>query len=509
MSMRGFRRTVSWRTVPAWGVTAFLAIVAAYYVFVVSAGRFDSWFTWSAVYNSQAEGFRAGHLYLPEPAPPELKALADPLDRANMKYWRWDYSYFEGRLYIYWGLVPAALLAATKALFRIKGTVGDEVLVVAFLMGRALAGILLIRELASRRDTPPPAWAIWVAMAVFVTANPTPFLLTRAAVYEASIAAGGCFMVLGFYLALRAVYAERETAAAGWMVAASFGFGLAAGARLSLQPSVMLLLAFTALTVWRARGGGVRRLIHIAGCGATPAMLILATHFLLNHLRYGQWSEFGLKYQMTGVPFHLGARFVIPNLYHYLLEPVTRSCAFPFLTTEWIYAKGVVPHWLPFPDDYTWEEPNAGFLILVPFTWFTLGAVGLLVRDSWRRSDTRAPTARAQLWRRRWVGGALGIWVVSASAPLLLLFIFSMRYQADFMPAVLLMATLAGWRLLAAPACRTGRSVVAMIYLALAAATVVQGILLGFDGYLHHFEYHNPALSSWLERVLSRCHWLR
>src|SRR5262245_43206216 len=109
----GARRRLAAGARAALPIVLALAAAAAYYVFLASAGHMGgTWWRWSAFYDAQAEGFRAGHLYLPERPSPALKALANPLDPANMRFWRWDYSYRDGHLYIYWGLVPAALLAA-------------------------------------------------------------------------------------------------------------------------------------------------------------------------------------------------------------------------------------------------------------------------------------------------------------------------------------------------------------------------------------------------------------
>src|SRR5260221_3388123 len=101
------RPTSTWkRFAPALGFTAFMAAVVTFYVFVISAGHFTHWTTWSAYYDPQAEGFRAGHLYTTLPVPPALKALKDPLDPANMHAWRWDYSYYDRHIYPYSGRFP-------------------------------------------------------------------------------------------------------------------------------------------------------------------------------------------------------------------------------------------------------------------------------------------------------------------------------------------------------------------------------------------------------------------
>ena len=133
--------------------------VAAYYVFVISAGHFTRWHVWSAFYDAQAEGILHGHLYLPEAPSRALMALTNPYDLANMPFWRWDHSYYQGHLYLYWGLVPAFIAAAIKSVFHAPG-VPDNALTFAFCMIRLVAGTLLIRDVARTAARRPPRWAV-------------------------------------------------------------------------------------------------------------------------------------------------------------------------------------------------------------------------------------------------------------------------------------------------------------------------------------------------------------
>ena len=71
------------RAAPLW---LGLAVIVAFYAFVVGAGHADAWFSWSRLYDGQAEGFRAGHLYLPERPSAALRALPDPYNPANMRF---------------------------------------------------------------------------------------------------------------------------------------------------------------------------------------------------------------------------------------------------------------------------------------------------------------------------------------------------------------------------------------------------------------------------------------
>ena len=131
------------RLMPPAPVAAFLAVIVVYYVFLMSAGHMTRLHAWSAFVDSQAEGLRQGHLYLAEQPTAALKGLKNPYDPANMRYWRWDHTYYAGRLYLYWGMVPGLLLALVKTVLRIQHTVGDQTLVFAAALGRLLEGTLL------------------------------------------------------------------------------------------------------------------------------------------------------------------------------------------------------------------------------------------------------------------------------------------------------------------------------------------------------------------------------
>jgi hypothetical protein len=488
------------RAAPLW---LGLALVIAFYAFVVGAGRVDAWYSWSRLYDGQAEGFRAGHLYLPEQPSAALRALPDPYNPANMRFWRWDHTYYKGRFYLYWGLVPAVLLAAVKSVFRIRQTVGDEVLTFWLFVGRLVAGTLLLRALAASARPAPPRWAVGLAIAVFALAHPTPYTLARGAVYEVAIMSGVSFLLAGLYLGWRGMNADR-TVALRWLAAASFSLGLAGGSRPNLLPAVVLVAVWTAFTRWRAEGGDGRRLARVALATCAPAAAVVLAHFVLNHLRYGDWSEFGARYQLGNGQLTFGARFVPVNLLVYLLLPPSRSCTFPFISAEWNGTRGLLPRWVSWPADHRTNEPTIGLFVAASFTLLALVAAVVAAVRFVRRRRAGAPP-RPLSWSWRWLWGALGLGLLTTAAPLLLLCGTTMRYELDFASFLVLMAILGGWWLLSLPRSRSGRIAVGAGYAVLAAVTLVSGVLLGFTGYFVHFARHNPALLHTLERALSVC----
>jgi hypothetical protein len=481
--------------------------VAAYYVFVISAGHFTRWHVWSSFYDAQAEGILHGHLYLPEAPSRALMALANPYDIANMPAWRWDHSYYQGHLYLYWGLVPAFIAAAIKAVFHTPG-VPDNSLMFAFCMIRLVAGTLLIRDVARVAERRPPRWAVALAMLVFALANPTPFTLARAGIYEAAIMGGVAFAIAGLWLGHRALGARRAGAATAFLAAASFSLGLAGGTRLSLIPTVAALAVLTGFgRLWQQRRAGVdgtRARLGVVLAALLPAAAIGIGLLVCNHIRFGSWTEFGRSYVMTYPLFVPGLRFLPPNVYAYAIAPPRITCWFPFLSSSWNSLRPSVPAWLPiaFSPDHHSPEPTVGLLTAAPFTVLALvaGAVGL------GRARLRRLAGEASRWttRMNWLWVALVIYI-AGSAPFLILNVTTLRYEHDFASGVLLLATFGGWRLLGAPSTRRGRRAMTWAYALLATSTIVAGVLLGFGGYFRHFEQHNPALLRSLVSTLSLC----
>jgi hypothetical protein len=491
-------------------LVGFWIVVGTYYVFIVSAGHFTDWHVWSAFYDAQANGILRGHLYLPEAPSRALMALKNPFDLDNMQFWRWDHSYYQGHLYMYWGLVPAFIVAAIKRVFHVAA-VPDVSLTFAFFMIRLVAGTLLIRDVARHAARRPPRWAVFLGMLVFALANPTPYTLARGAVYEAAIIGGVAFALAGLSFGYRALGAGRTATAAVWLAAASFSFALAGGSRLSSLPTIAVLILLTGgWYLWQHREllsrGRRSHALAIVLATLVPAGAVGIALLLANYFRFGRFTEFGRSYVMTYPYCVAGFRFLAPNIYGYALEPPDFSCRFPFLSSGWGAQRPSVPDWLPvtWPADHHSSEPTIGLLIVAPFVVLSLITLAFALAAARLRRMNGEAVFRVTPARTTWLWIALLVYVVGAG-PFLILNVTTMRYEHDFASGVMLLAIFGGWRVLAAPASARGRRAAAWLYGLLATVTIVGGVLLGFGGYFKHFERHNPALTHKLADKLSFC----
>jgi hypothetical protein len=481
-------------------VVAGFAIIEVVYVFFVSAGHFTRWPTYISVLDDLADGFRSGHLHLAVEPRRALLAKANPFDPAWRPLWYWDASLYKGHYYLYWGPVPALLLAGGKTLFRVHGRVGDQFVVFALASVQALAGVALIERMQRRLFPTLPAFFVVLAAAVFAFANPTPYNLARAGVYEAAIVGGHAFQIAGLVFAFDAISALGRQRSR--LALAGICWALALGCRASIAPAIGLLALVTCWLI-APRAGGSWRLRWVAlRWLATPIAVGCVLLLTYNKLRFDAWFDFGRHYQLTWIAFGSSPAYFPANLWSYAVRPFDVRCTFPYLFSIPDMGRRALPAWLSPANGYIIYEPVVGCLLALPWAWLApvtavLGARRLSLA---RRGDASPDLALTWLLVATTLAAA-GSFLVPLN-----LFWATMRFLGDAAPALTLAATCAWWlwygRLRERP---SRRRLVVAAAVVLGLATIAAGLALGFEGQYRHFHQHNPALLDHLEKALSFC----
>jgi hypothetical protein len=480
------------------------ALVAAYaiieiaYVFFVSAGRFTHWPETLRFLDDQAEGFRSGHLHFAIEPAAALLTKANPFDPRWKPLWYWDASLYNGHYYLYWGPVPALLLAGFKTLFRVRAHIGDQHVVFVLASLQALAGLLLVDRVQRRLFPDLPGAFVVLAIAVFAFATPTPYNLARGAVYEAAIVGGHAFLIAGLVFAFDAVSAlgrqRSRLALAGtcWV--------LAVGCRASIAPAVALLVVLTCWLVaprasWRVRG------VALAWLGA-PIAVGIALLLTYNKLRFDAWLDFGRHYQLTWIAFGSSPTYLPANVWSYAFRPGALRCTFPYLFAISDMGAQALPRWMHKPEGYIIYEPVIGVLLAIPWAWIAPATAVVGVRRLAAFARRGADSGQALTW----LAAATSIAALGGFLVPLTLFWATMRFMGDAMPALTLAGTVGWWlwhsRVREQPAQRRLVTAAAVV---LALLTVGSGMALGFEGQYGHFRQHNPALLDRLEKALSFC----
>jgi tetratricopeptide (TPR) repeat protein len=375
-------------------------------------------------YNLLVEGFQRGQLALHKEAPAALGQLPDPYDPvANARfraipYALDDLSYYRGKLYLYFGAVPALLLFWPWAAFT--GDYLFQRMAVAVFCGVGFLASLGILHGMWRRYFPQVGVAVAAALAVLLgLATSAPILLQKADVWEVPIACGYALTMVALGALWRAGHDEARRAR--WLAAASLAMGLAIGSRPSLLFGAVILL----VPLGWARGDSARRRGQLLLCALVPLILCGCGVMAYNQLRFDSPFDFGEHYQLglyrqdTAQHFSLG--FLGFNFWVYFLEPVQWSPHFPFA--------GEIAKLLAPPVNHGPVEDPFGVLTNIPILLWA-GAAAL----AWRNR----PEGGGAILRGFLVAVAL---LFGAAAVTLCLFYGNCsRYEMDFLPALSLLA---------------------------------------------------------------------
>ena len=406
-------------------LAAVCALVIGAYAYLAQSGLLEllSPNAASTYYNLLVQGFRAGQLNLKAEVPPGLAQLPNPYDPdANspyrlMPYRLHDLSYYNGRLYLYHGVTPALILfwpfVALTGNYLLHRQAVEIFCTIGFLTSVGLLLALWRRYFAEVSVGVVAACALALGLATGM-----PVLLSRSDVYEVPISCGHMLTML----ALAAIWCSlhEPERRCRWLAAASLAYGLAVGARPSLLFGAIILLV-PVVQAWRERQQIWALLVAAMG----PIVLIGLGLMLYNARRFGSPFEFGVHYLLAGDSHsasvhHFSSGYLWFNLRVYFLKSVRWSGHFPYVRPM------LLP---PLPAGHGSVEGPFGILANIPLVWLAL-ALPL----AWRNRSAETVSTL------RWFLTAVALLFGSSALTIGLFYFTSVRYEVEFLPALLLLA---------------------------------------------------------------------
>lgn len=434
-----------------------------------------------AYYNLMVQGWLEGKTSLSMDAPAGLRALPNPYDpKANAPFRGTlfygprvhDLSYYGGKLYAYFSPVPAVL--AFLPFHLITGRwLSHQQACLLFCLGSFLAAVRLSRSMRDRffAGAGEGSFATVVLALGFLSLG--PMLLQRPDVWEVPIACESAAWMLALLCVLRAVSGPGV----GWRLALMAGVcaALAAGSRPSSALCALILLGPAARAL---RTGGARALGVIAAL-ALPSVALGAALLAYNHARFGEWLEFGQKYQLNA------------DAYRYTSADVFRLAFLPYnLGLYAFHFRGLTTHF-PFVGAMTMPPaPSAAYghvdnlVGMVPHLPAVLFALMPLLAWRWVAPGERRAFLVAV--------GTVATAGLAIAVPLLLYFGACLRYEFEF---AMFLAILAGLGYLSAEASLTGwaRCAVRGAWLVLLGASIAFSLLLTVSLRAATLEVHGNA----------------
>jgi hypothetical protein len=478
-------------------------LVMVSYFWFVSAGHWTNWPKTTSYYQQLGDAFAHGQVSLLEEPAPALLSLEDPYTFANREgiAHPWDVVFYQGKFYLYWGPAPALVVLLTGLISRVE--FGDHKLVFIFVSGVFILSALLILRIRSR-FFPSLRW-VYVIPGILLAgfANPMLWLLNRPAVYEAAIASGQFFLISGIYFVFLAL--EKNRLEFWKLMLSGACLGLAVASRASLAYAALFLAMMIAGYVFRL-GKLLPEKIRRLGSFALPLAMIAAALGWYNWVRFGDWLEFGFKYQLTGMNTHIltfSPANLLINLHNYFLNPYRLLSTFPYVKPR----LGSLFIFFPIksPSNY-YSEHTTGILLTTPFILFALIPVVHLLWFA-GKSATGAikkipfTDERSGDGLFRWTALSLAGGAFFAFAPILLYIAGIMRFLGDVMPLLVLLST---FGLLMARQYVDGKSTSVfwfnLLVIVLTLYSITVSLLLAVTGAEARFEHLNPILFDKLTR---------
>ncbi len=492
------------------GISGFLVIII--YVWFTSFGAWTKWPTTTNYYDQLATSFLYRQLFLQATPPQVLLALPDPYDptaRANANIpTPADVSLYNGKYYLYWGPIPALILALIKIVLPLNVT--DQPIAFIFLGGIYVFQFLLIITIWHRFFQNLPIWTMLAGVLIVGLAGPFLWMLMYPKVYEAAIAGGMFFLIGGFYFAF--VGLDRSSPSTGGLALSGMLWVLAIGSRVTqVLPVVLMILTiclWSVLICKRASKTG-KCLLHALVAFGLPLLLGGAGLGWYNWARFGSPTEFGFRYALS-YDFNkfyteiFSLSYVQPNLYNYLFNPFVLRSVFPYLKLLPVKETTTVLTLVPNNVRRT-TELMTGIVYYDPFVLFAALAATSFIWDLIKHFKGKGSVMSQASSSFAWLRISLLGLALMTFLELIVFFHSAMRYTVDFVPALNLFAVIGFWQgynffsrwpLI--------RKYYAILGIGLAFLSILCSGLLAISSHLGMFEFINPDLYAYFRQLIMK-----
>lgn len=303
-------------------------------------------FTWNLPehhrqYQELAQAFREHSLALLTEPGETLKGLDNPYDMAHRsdalsaagEDYRWDTAFFQGKYYVYFGVVPVLLYYFPYHV--LTGGALPNYIAVFFSLALLLLGTIGTLHEIIRKWFPNLSLGIWfLTTELFLLGSNVIYMAKRPDLYTLPIVTGLALGMLGLWCFLKAD--EGEHISLKYLSAGALLTALTAGCR----PQLILFMAFPVIlfkkylfsvNFYRQKEG--QRAVLAA---AIPVFAIAAFLMYYNYARFGSVFDFGASYNLTtnDMRYRGWVWGRIPyGIFVYLFQPMKLITDFPFLET--------------------------------------------------------------------------------------------------------------------------------------------------------------------------------
>ncbi len=301
--------------------------------------------SWQSQYIELTDAILDGHYYLNTDPDPKLEDLTNPYDPderdKNGVSSSWDHAYYEGKYYVYFGIVPALLFNIPVKLITgidIKPFYCILVLIPIFIIMSWLLIYAIAKKFMSKENEGIPLLLYIMLSTIFVSGTGTAFLMVWPDMYTLPIFTAMTLAVSGLYCWITA-FKKREKSYELNSIKLFIGsllLALIAGCRPQLLLVLFMAIPLFRNTVFKDRKLFSKGSIVQTLCFVLPIALFAAFMFHYNYARFGSIFDFGANYNLTTNDMtSRGIRLsrIPQGIFSYILQPLNMEGVFPYITT--------------------------------------------------------------------------------------------------------------------------------------------------------------------------------
>ena len=281
-----------------------------------------------------AESMTEGHFDLDLTPSEELLAMENPYDLSlrvenQVEYW-WDVAFYEGRYYVYFGVVPVLLFYLPY--YLITGTAFSTWWGIVITMIAMTIGIYFLLKELVRKYFRYVSLGLFLLLDLFLLMGSGIFIVAAyAKFYQFPIAMGIAFTIWGLTLWLSSDGKQIRK-----LVGGSLCMALVAGCRPQLLVGSFLALPLF-LPQWyeKWKQKEYKDVLSRMLPALVPFVVVAAFLMYYNAARFGSPFDFGANYNLTSNDMtHRGLHLdrIWLGIYMYFLQPPSFATAFPFIT---------------------------------------------------------------------------------------------------------------------------------------------------------------------------------
>ena len=251
-------------------------------------------------YELMAEAILDGRVHLVYGDEDQLLQLSNPYDPAEREAaeveYQWDHAFYDGRYYMYFGIVPVLLVFLPYRV--LTGTALTTYHATQLFTALAIVGLFVLFRLLVRLFFKPLPYSVFLTLSVAFSVMSVWYSTAEPALYCTAITAALALEIWSLYCFIRAVWGEqRENRQIGLAAIGAVLGALAFGCRPSTALANVLVLPM--LMVFLRQRPCTLRLVGKLLLAALPYAVVGIGLMWYNYIRFDNVFEFGQSYQLT------------------------------------------------------------------------------------------------------------------------------------------------------------------------------------------------------------------